>query len=449
MPAGLPVRTARAHHPVVRIPATRLTPLLCVASGLALSACSSSDGAGPLSPDGPRAGSLLGDPAAGRLAFVEGCAGCHASRDGFDLAAFDFTPMDVVRRGLAHVDSVTARNIAAHIESIDVAPMPRAVPPFQPGGTPTGQLHSFVTRQPDLDLEFWSDLFGTEGWPDGLTTDALLAIDPREVKVPLDMPRWSIDGSSEDWMPDRPLPSQLLDHGGGALRTALDAYYWAPSEENLIRVLGRFDEALEQMEMCSQREFFPCFDVLRWMASLGAQHYLRGDPGTRIPAEVAQLWWDVGEGAIGLITSGYDEAREAAFRIGARWLYLAFSVAPEAFREPPGNYMNTFLGRQDLRHVSLFVALRRMVAPTETRHPDQYFEDGQLAIERALDMTPGVVEFVFQHWIERLEAGPPGFDPGLMRAYLLDRRNYAAASSDGKRWPRILTLRDRLLELLV
>ncbi len=415
---------------------------------MALSACSSSDGAGPVSPEGPRPGNLLGDPAAGRLAFVEGCAGCHASRDGFDLAAFDFTPTDVVRRGLAHVDSATARNIAAHIESFDVAPMPRAASPFQPGGIPTGQLHSFVTRQRDLDLEFWSDLFGTEGWPEGLTTDALLAIDPREVKVPLEMPRWSIDGSSEDWMPDLPIPSPLLDHGGSALRTALDAYYSSSTEENLIRTLGLFSEALEQTGMCSQREFFPCFDALRWMASLGGQHYLRQDPSTRIPAEVAQLWWDVGEGAIGLITSSYGEPREAAFRIGARWLYLAFSVAPEAFREPPGNYMNTFLTRQNLFHVSLFVALRRMVSPTEGRHPDQWFEDGRLSIERSLDMTPGVVEFVFQHWIERLQAGPPGFDPALVRAYLLDLRNYGAAASDRSRWPRILTLRDRLLDLL-
>ena len=423
-------------------------PALCAVLIVALAACSSSDGGGPLGSGEQPPQNLLGDAEAGRLAFVENCASCHASRDGFDLAAFDFGPFNVVRRGLAHVDSSTARDIAAHIESFDVKPLSRTTAPFQPGGGLSGTVVPFATRQPDLDLDFWVDLFGTAGWPDGLTTDSLLAIIPARVKVPLAMPQWSIEGSIEDWMPDRPLPPALMTHAGGALESALAAYYASPTEPNLVRVAEQFGEAIAATGLCARADFSPCFDARRWMASLGAQHYMRENPGSPVPAEVAQLWWDVGEAAIGLIPGAVGEDREAAFRIGASWLYLAFSTAPGAFREPAGNYMHTFLNSQELPRLSLFVALRRMVASNEARHPDQYFEDGTLAIERAMGMTPGVVEFVFRHWVERLEAGPPGFDAAVMRAYLLDQRRYAAAAAAGARWPRILSLRDRLLSLL-
>lgn len=429
-------------------------PLLStlLASGLALSGCSSGDGtaAGPMDPGVPPPSGLLGDPEAGRIAFVEECAHCHTSRDGYDLAAFDFTPFDVVRRGLAHVDSATAKDIAAHIESIEVAPLARTTSPFQPGGEVAGETPYFVTRRPDLDYEFWVNAFGTGGWPDGLTTESVRAMDPAGIPVPLPMPRWSIEGSLEDWMPDRRLPPEMLDYGSGAVRTALDAYYTSRSEEDLVRAVEAIREARDDTGVCARPEFMPCFEANRWMASLGGQHYLRRDPAVGVPDEVAQSWWDVGEAAIGLIPGAVGEDREAAFRTGARWLYLAFSVAPDAFREPQGNYMNTFLNSQGLARLSLFVALRRLVGDTEARHPDQYAEDGELAIQRAgFGMKGGVTEFVFRHWVERLEASlPPGFVRDRLRGFLLDERNYGAASGDAERWPRILSLRDRLLELL-
>lgn len=424
-----------------------------LASWLALAGCSSDRGGDPIGPEAPEVpnpSGLLGDPDAGRVAFVEDCAHCHTSRDGYDLAAFDFTPFDVVRRGLAHVDSSRAKDIAAHIESIDVAPMARTTSPFQPGREVAGETPYFVTRRPDLDYQFWVDAFGTGTWPDGLTTESLRAMDPAEIPVPLPMPRWSIEGSLEDWMPDRRLAPEVLDYGGGAVRTALDAYYASRSEEDLIRAVREIREARDGTGICARPEFMPCFEANRWMASLGGQHYLRLEAGVRVPNEVAQSWWDVGEAAIGLIPGAVGEDREAAFRIGARWLYLAFSVAPDAFREPQGNYMNTFLNSQGLPRLSLFVALRRLVGDTEARHPDQYAEDGALAIQRAgFGMKGGVTEFVFRHWVERLEARrPPDFVRDRLRAFLLDHRNFSAASGDAERWPRIISLRERLLELL-
>ena len=53
------------------------------------------------------------DASLGRTAFVASCAPCHASADGFDLAFFGFSDFDIVRRGVAHVDTATARDIVA------------------------------------------------------------------------------------------------------------------------------------------------------------------------------------------------------------------------------------------------------------------------------------------------------------------------------------------------
>lgn len=403
----------------------------------------------------------LGDPAAGHIAFLQECAQCHASRDGYDLAAFGFSRFDVIRRSLGHVDSTTSRDIAAYIETLE----PNGLfggPPFQPGG-----------RVGDGDREYWIDALGTSGWPTGLTAEALRAIDPRALQVPLAMPEWSLEGSDEDWMPDVALPVQVLDYSGGAIRTGLAAYYADRTESNLLRVLAPFKAATEGLGLvCWQSDPDPCFNARRWMASLGAQHYLRLGPPAAVPVEVAQVWWDVGESAIALQGDamsrgeypGLDRAIGSTFIIGARWMYLAYSYHPEAFNEPSG-YMGTFLQAQELHRVAVFVALRRMVGdgPAHQKHADQFLQDGYLAVKFAAtadsvraasaddEVGPGVTEFVFEYYIERLEAGrPAGLDLGGARELV------TLAWSEGQRWlpqnsaglARVIALRERVMELL-
>src|SRR5688572_2895560 len=94
------------------------------------------------------------DPVAGRVAFETSCAGCHMSRDGWDLAYFGFADSTIVRRALKHVPLETARDIAAHIRSLQVAPVGRLARPFQPGGT----------RLAD-DRAFAMEIFGADDWP--------------------------------------------------------------------------------------------------------------------------------------------------------------------------------------------------------------------------------------------------------------------------------------------
>lgn len=394
---------------------------------------------------------LLGDPVAGRVAFIRECAQCHASRDGYDLAAFGFSHFDVVRRGLGHVDSATSRDIAAHIATFKLSQTFRQVSPFQP-----------AARIGQGDRQFWTDALGTSAWPAGLTADALRTIDPRDLPVPLSMPEWSLEGSNEDWMPDVPLTPEVLDYSGGAIRNALDAYYANPTEAKLLRVLEPFKAATEGAGLtCWAADPDPCFDARRWMASLAAQHYLRLGPPAEVPVEVARTWWDVGVSAIDLQAAatsngeyeGFDRVIASTFRTGARWMYLAYSYQPEAFNEP-GEYMGTFLQAQELYRVAAFVALRRMVGDglAHQEHADQFLQDGYLAVKRADDeVGPGLTEFVFEYYVERLEAGrPAGLDltqaRALVKATWDEGRPWLPQSSPSR--ARVQALRDRVLTLL-
>ncbi len=389
------------------------------------------------------------------MAFVESCAGCHASRDGLDLAHFGFNSFDVVRRAVAHVDSATARDIAAHIGTLGGTGLSRAVSPFQPGGRIRGARPYWVASNADDDLDFWIEAFGTSGWPAGLTAETLRAIDPLDIPVPLAMPRWSLEGSDEDWMPDAPLPAEVLDDAGGAVRIALEAYYADPTEARLVEVVDRFREAtLGPGRLCWREEPFACFDARRWMASLGAMHYLREGARGPVPTAVARVWWEVGESEIALqAISTNAEERASAFRSGARWMYVAFSQDPEGFREPAG-YMGTFLRSQGLNRVSLFAALRRMVGDgaAHREHPDEFLEDGRLAVQRVdADVALGVVEFVFQHFADRLGGGrSPDLD--LLQGRRTVAETWDSARrwrfQDRARWNRIATLHDRVVQLL-
>lgn len=434
---------------------TRARVVVALLPAVLLAGCGGSDNGGALGPQPVSPPNLLGDPVAGEKAFLKDCAPCHASRDGFDLAAFDFSPFDIVRRGLGHVDSTTSRDIAAHIDRLQTSPLRRSVAPFQPMGRIRGDRPAHLAQTGDQDLEFWIEVFGTSGFPDDMTAGALRAIDPRDYSVPIGMPLWSMEGSDEDWMPDLPLPFEVLEADGGAVRTAVADYYAAPSEARLIEAMQKFTAVTEGGGLlCWRADPIPCFNARRWMASLGGQHYLRLGDDTRVAAEIAQLWWDVGESAIALQSiANSREERDAAFRTGARWMYMAYSYAPEAFREPAG-YMGTFLNDQRLFRIALFATLRRMVGDgiAHRDHPDQFIEDGRLAVRRSDgEVGLAVSEFVFRHMVDRLGAGIPG-DLNRAMALQLVAETWASARrfsfQDRGRWARVQALHDEVVRLL-
>nr|MDP9178313.1 hypothetical protein [Gemmatimonadota bacterium] len=193
---------------------------------LLLAGCSDAS-RGPSDPAAPRP-----DVSVGRAAFVQDCSTCHASGDGFDLKTFGFSDTTIIRRAVAHVDTATARNIVAYIQSLAAPRNDEELRLFQPKGAPLAS-----------DVEFATALFGRDAWPAGLTSAELAAIDPRGVQIAIRLPIWSDEGSNTDWMPDFALPAGVLDHSGGLAAGAIAGYRAAPTRENLLRAVNALRSA--------------------------------------------------------------------------------------------------------------------------------------------------------------------------------------------------------------
>src|SRR5574338_295041 len=112
------------------------TALLCAIGGL-IAACGDVSAPPDTSPEATIA--------RGHAAFVESCARCHASRDGFDLGFFGFDSATIVRRAVRHVSTETGRAIAAYIRSLGLPAQGRSFRPFQPGATTVGSDADFWT----------------------------------------------------------------------------------------------------------------------------------------------------------------------------------------------------------------------------------------------------------------------------------------------------------------
>lgn len=402
-------------------------------------------------PGPPDAAPRPPDATLGRTAFVASCASCHASGDGFDLAFFDFSDADIVRRGVAHVDTATARDITAYIRSLDVTPVGRNFRPFQPGGQE-------VLRS---DRDFWERLFGTNGWPSDLTPEALRSIDPKEVAVSLGLPQWSSEPDESDWMPERPLPEEILSADGGAVRGALERYLASPTMDGLLEVIGHFrrvttDATLSAVPVCegetaAHTRPVECFEARRWMSSLAGVHVLRGDEGTPVPFEVARLWWEAGEAAV----SHYFLTDPTPLRHPdvARWLYLGFIFAPEAFPERNG-YLGQFLQSSQLERLATFAMLRRMVGEGRAHqmHDDQHYVDATNAVLRApRELALDVAAFGHRVLLDRVKAGIFPEDTTIAR-YLVRRMweiiEMHGIDTSSARANEVAALRDELLALL-
>jgi hypothetical protein len=361
-----------------------LTALLAVGCG----------GDETVGPEGP----ALGDPDLGRVAFQTSCASCHASGDGFDLAFFGFPDADIVRRAAPHVDSATARDIAAYVETLPVTSMEPDVRPFQPG-----------SGEPTADPDFWRGIFDTEGWPDGgVTVEHLRGLDLRDETLSIPFPRWSSEVDESDWMPEEPLPDAVLDADGGAVRAALDAYYASPADDRLLEVVRTFrdvssDPNRNDAGVCAggaSTHRYPraCFEARRWVSSLAAVHLFRKGEFRQVPYELAHLWWETGEAAV---TVFFD--RDAVDRVTvASWLAMSSTFAPGGFPSPgsglveAAGYMGQFLQSSGRPRLAVAITLRRLVSrgPVHADHPVNAYRDAQLATLRApREMVADVLEF--------------------------------------------------------
>jgi hypothetical protein len=361
----------------------------------------------PVGPDVPRP-----DPVLGLAAFSLSCAGCHAAADGFDLAFFGFRDTTIIRRAVAHVDTATAKNIVAYIRTLATPHAPENARLFQPGGAPLAS-----------DVEFATSLFGQDGWPEGLTTAELRAIDPRMVRVALPLPVWSDEGTNLDWMPDAPLPEGMLAFDGGNVAASIAGYRAFPSRENLgraVRALRMAErtpgnaEAPCLLEDPARVNYVVCFEVRRWTSTLVAQHMLRYGMAESLGPEIHDIWWDVGNAAR---KSRADPSGTIPRPLEnwASWMYLGWSFDPSRH---PSVYTGGGLRQLALSRHATFIALRSQVA--RPRGSLSVYDDLVQAVRFSPNpWTAPAAGFGFRHLLERLSAGDrPGTSAQVSEAAL-------------------------------
>lgn len=359
---------------------------------VALIGCSDS-AHGPLEPASPK-----GDAVLGRMAFEQSCSGCHASNDGFDLKTFGFTDTTIIRRAVKHVDTATARNIVAYIQSLSAPRNDEKLRLFQPKSAPLSG-----------DVEFATALFGRDTWPADMTTDQLLAIDPRKVQIAIRLPVWADESSNMDWMPDFPLPAGVLDYSGGLAAGAIAGYRAAPTRENLVRAVNALKsadrasanpEAPCLLEDTLRVKYQECFDVRRWTSTLVALYMLRNGMDLNLGGGVHDVWWDVGNAAR---KSRADKSVPIANPIEnwTSWMFLGWSFDPS---QHSSSYLGGGFQLLGLTRHATFVALRSQVA--RPRNSLSVYEDLVNAVRFApAGWTLSVASFGLRNLNTRLAAG--------------------------------------------
>jgi hypothetical protein len=369
----------------------RLAGLVLPLALVAISACS--DSKNPVDSGIPK-----GDPVLGRLAFEESCSGCHASKDAFDIKTFGFMDTTIIRRAVKHVDTATARNIVAYISNIAAPRIDEKEQLFQPKA---------VTLSSDVD--FATALFGRDAWPSDLTTNALLAIDPRKVAVSIRIPIWSDEVSNKDWMPDFELPSSILNYSNGAAATAIANYRASPTRENLSRAvtaLRNADRATANpsapclVDDPTRVKYRECFEVRRWTSTLVALHMLRSGSDANLGSQLHDIWWDVGNVAR---RSRADATNPIANSLEnwAAWMYLGWSFDPSLHSS---SYTAGAFNQLKLSRQATFIALRTEIA--RPKGSASVYEDYVNAVRFApTSWTLPVATFALRHISERLASG--------------------------------------------
>ncbi|HYN80650.1 MAG TPA: hypothetical protein VES88_04050 [Gemmatimonadaceae bacterium] len=334
----------------------------------------------------------------GRAAFVQDCSTCHASGDGFDLKTFSFSDTTIIRRAVKHVDTATAHNIVAYIQSIAAPRNDENLRLFQPKGAPLAG-----------DVEFATALFGRDAWPAELTSAELAAIDPRRVQVAIRLPVWSDEGSNTDWMPDFALPAGVLDYSGGLAAGAIAGYRASPTSENLgraVKALRTADRASANvaapciLDDAARAKFRECFEVRRWTSSLVALHMLRYGVNADLGTQAHDVWWDVGDAARksrGVAGVPIANATEN----WTSWMFLGWSFDPSRHSSTytAGGFRQLGLSRH-----ATFVALRSQVA--RPRNSVNVYEDLLNAVRFAPSgWTLPVASFALRNVGSRLAQG--------------------------------------------
>ena len=170
------------------------------------------------------------------------------------------------------------------------------------------------------------DCFGSDAWPDTLSTAGLRALNPRDVAIAVPFPLWSDEESNRDWMPDADYPDALLDHGEGEARSRLEEYRRTRSVQDLISALQALVAADREsdnaeapcVDLLERLQPAACFDARRWVSSFGAQFMLRHNLDASVHNALHDVWWDIGHVARRTVLSdGFEgEIPDALDKLG-------------------------------------------------------------------------------------------------------------------------------------
>lgn len=417
---------------------------------------------GTLSPRAQVTPSFEGNPLEGKRLVESVCADCHAATDGWDLAAFEFPDTTIHRRGTDHVTEQEVQDIIRFIESKDEG-LPEGVgneesdlPPFQPGGEVLGS-----------DKEFAMELFGQDQWPEDLTEEELLSVNPRELPVPLEMPRWSVEKNDQDWIAERPLPEHVRTESG--FQSALSQYRETRSEEDLVRTVRAFHSARTAGERhpgehgnTGREAFFESFEMYRWLSTLIGTHHLRSG-NADLPGQVdgrpvegrhfgmTNPWWRVGD-IMRRFDAFRDDEPDEALKIAARWFYLAWSFRQDVPGHEQKYMVDALTQGFGLGRVAAFGLAYGAVASRPNNH---HIYTDLYAVERAQKSWQGnLTIFLLEHLIGRWKSGDT-IEHDRQRGYARDAvqegidrvLNSNSQIPDSKR-EKIRDLQDELLSLM-
>ncbi|HMB90205.1 MAG TPA: hypothetical protein VKP65_05115 [Rhodothermales bacterium] len=307
----------------------------------------------------------IGDGSFGDLSFRTRCGTCHASRNGLDIAFFNFSDEDIIRRGVVHVDTATVLAIRDYIRSIqaNLTTVDRETELFRPGSE---KLAS------DRDVAI--TLFGKDAWPRNLTVEELQSIDPRDIALSVPFPTWSSESTENDWVAETPLDASILSAQGELVRSRLVAYYETRSDVALRHLVDDFEQVATQPGFACEGTpgFHPrplaCFEARRWMASLTAMHLIQQGITRSVPEYIADLWWRVGEAGVSWSLGPGNPASSAERlrrrRVTNSWLTLSWIYDPARVGDNEA-YLSEFTKHTDeRRQVALAYAYWLTTEPT-------------------------------------------------------------------------------------
>jgi hypothetical protein len=344
-------------------------------------------GPGPISPSAQR----------GLTAFTANCASCHASADGYDLAYFHYADTTIIRRSLKHVDQATSTDIATYITSLTAPAHQRDERLFQPAGTVLSS-----------DTAFGVAFFAGDAFPTNMTTAQMRGIDRRQVKVAIALPRWSVENAITDWMPDVAPPASVLTDQSNAPQVAIAAYRANPTLSNLKQAMTTLYSATHRpdspgpchFESRGRIDAVECFQVMRWGATLSAQHMLRNNLTSALGDTIFHMmWWEAGEA----VRRGRTQAplSQNALQNQLAWMYLGWMFGADA---RPSLYMLPSLESAGLWRHATWIAVRGMV-DRPAGSPQPYTDLVNIPRYGHDRWLYGALRFAYSHLLERIRAG--------------------------------------------